>query len=264
MPMIVSQIGRVVVKATQFLHPDAVDVDSDGIRHDRAWALVESDDTFVGSEQHAEFIPLRFTLSHDEQELTLETPDGGRISGPAAASGRTFGIDHFGLRTIDVAEVDGPWQEALSDYAGRPIRLVRCLSSGHAIDVCAVTFVTTGSLRRLEQEVGAPVDSARFRAGFVLDHDAAHEEDAWDGRRLRIGGATFRVRSAVPRCQVTGYNPTTGKTDQIVMHGLIRYRDKVGLPDGMLPDYATPGFATYAEVLEPGHVARGDSAELLD
>jgi hypothetical protein len=46
------------------------------------------------------------------------------------------------------------------------------------------------------------------------------------------------------------------------MRSLILTRPKTGLPDGLLPGYATPGFATYAEVLEPGEVAVGDKVEL--
>ena len=46
------------------------------------------------------------------------------------------------------------------------------------------------------------------------------------------------------------------------MKGLIRYREKAALPDGMLPGFATPGFATYAEVLEPGTVQVGDLVAL--
>ena len=126
-----------------------------------------------------------------------------------------------------------------------------------------VTFLTTGSLRRLAREVGAPVDAARFRAGFVLDNQVEHEEDSWDGRRFRLGTALLAVRTAVPRCGITGFNPSTGLRDQDVMKGLIRYREKASLPDGMLPGFATPGFATYAEVIEPGTVSVGDRVELL-
>lgn len=66
--------------------------------------------------------------------------------------------------------MEGPWSQALSEYAGRPIRLLRCAAQGGAIDVFPVTLVSTGSLRRLAREVGTPVDAARFRAGFVLDN----------------------------------------------------------------------------------------------
>jgi len=261
--MTVARIGQVFVKATQFLHPDSVEVERDGISHDRRFALIEADDRFVGSPQHSTFIPLKFTYDAAADTLRLEFPDGRYVDGPAECSTNSFGIEHAKLRTIEVAEVAGPWQEALSTHAGRPIRLVRCLSAGRSIDVFPVTFMTTGSLRRLAREVGATVDATRFRAGFVLENEIEHEEDGWDDRILRIGTVRLKVRTAVPRCAITGFNPTTGRSDQEVMKGLIRYREKASLPDGMLPGYATPGFATYAEVLEAGRVRVGDTAELI-
>ena len=261
--MHVAGIGQVYVKATRFLHPQAVVVDADGIRHDRAFALVEADDRFVNADQHRVFLPLHFDYDADADMLNLTLPDGRHVAGSAQATGRRFSIDHFGLRMIDVAEIDGPWRAALSEFAGRPIALVRCLSQRRAIDVFPITFVTTGSLARLAREVGDAVDAARFRAGFVIDHAGEHDEDGWEGRMLKLGDVTLRVRTAVPRCAITGFNPRSGERDQEVMKSLIRYRGKVSLPDGMLPDYATPGFASYAEVIRPGEVAVGDPVALL-
>lgn len=259
----VSQIGQVFVKATQFLHPDEVEIVKSGIRHDRDFALAEENDTLVSSNNHGSFFPLRFTFNAASDTLRLEFPEGHSVEGPAKGSGRSWDLNHAGIRTLGVAVVEGPWTEALSTFAGRPIRLVRCVTTGTAIDVLPITLVTTGSLRRLAREVGAPVDPSRFRAGFVLENTIEHEEDAWEGQHLRIGAATLKVRTPVPRCVITGFNPTKGIRDQEVMQGLIRYRDKCPLPDGMLPGYATPGFATYAEVIEPGIVRTGDRVALL-
>ncbi len=259
----VKQLGQVYVKATQFLHPDAVQVDKTGIRHDREFAVVEDDGNFVSSENHGSFFPLKFTFDATQDTLRLELPDGRRVVGPAQGSGRSWDINHAGLRDIRVAMVEGPWTETLSAYAGRAVHLARCTVTSGAIDVFPVPLITTGSLRRLAREVGAPVDAARFRAGFVLDNDIEHEEDTWDGRQLRIGTVTLKVRTAVPRCGITGFNPASGARDQEVMKGLIRYRDKASLPDDMLPGFATPGFAAYAEVLEPGVARVGDVVELL-
>ena len=259
----VKQIGQAYVKATQFLHPEVVEVDKTGIRYDRDFALVETNDCFVPSDKHGNFFPLKFFFDARTQTMRLVLPNGDEISGTAEANGAKWDIDHAGLRHISVGEVLGPWAEALSDFAGRPIRLVRCLATGAAVDVLPLTFITTGSLRRLEQELGEAVDPARFRAGFVLDNTVEHEEDGWDGQRMRLGTALLKVRTGVPRCAIPGFNPVTGVRDQDIMRSLIRYRDKVGLPDGLLPDYATPGFAAFAEVLEPGTVKVGDKAEVL-
>lgn len=262
--MHVATIGQVFVKATRFLHPDAVDVDTDGIRHDRAFALLEADDRFVNSDQHRVFMPLRFDYDPSADVLRLDMPDGRRIEASGAPTGRRLTLDHFGLRNIELAEVEGPWREILSEHAGRPISLVRCLSERRAIDVFPITFVTTGSLARLAREVGSAVDASRFRAGFVIEHPEEHAEDNWDGRTLSLGDVVLRVRTGVPRCAITGFNPATGDRDQDVMRSLIRYRAKVSLPDNMMPDYATPGFATYAEVITPGRVAVGDEVRLHD
>jgi len=223
----VHQLGLAYVKATRFLSPQRVAIDLGGIRHDRLFALVEADGKFINSDSHAGSIPLQFDYAADVERFTLHLPDGRQLEGPALADGATWAIDHYGLRQIEVQEVGGPWAAALTEYAGRPLRLVRCLSSGGAIDVFPITFTTTGSLRQLAREV------------------------------------LLRVRTAVPRCGVIGLNPASGVRDQDVMRSLILTRPKTGLPDGLLPGYATPGFATYAEVLEPGEVAVGAAVELL-
>lgn len=247
--MTVTQLGHVYVKATQFLHPVRVEVGRSGIRHDREFALVDDDGKFVSSDSHGLFIQLKFPFDAMANTLRLDLPDGREVTGPAQGSGRSWSINHARLRDIPVAMVEGPWTEALSAYAGRPIHLARCVQTSDAIDVFPITLLTTSSLRRLSREVGASVDAARFRAGLVLDNSIEHEADTWAGRQLRVGTVTLKVRTAVPRCGITGFNPRSGARDQEVMKGLIRYRDKVALPDGMLPGFATPGFATYAEVI---------------
>ena len=259
----VAQIGQVYVKATQFLHPERVEVLPSGIRYDREFALIEADDKFVSSDKHGDFFPLNFRFDASADQLHLTLPNGQTVSGPAAGSGRRLAINHAGLRDIAMALVEGPWSAIISDFAGRPMHLARCVVTNGAVDVLPVTFVTTGSLQRLAREVGASVDAARFRAGFVFDNSVEHEEDSWDGRLLKVGTATLKVRTAVPRCGITGFNPTSGVRDQEVMKGLIRYREKASLPDGMLPGYSTPGFATYAEVVTPGVVQLGDRVELI-
>ena len=256
--MHVTAIGQVFVKATRFLQPTRVDVQQDGIRHDRLFALMEENGRLVDSDQHRTFLPLEFHYEATSERLRLTLPDGKIIEGPAVGDGARSDIDHYGLRILTCAEVSGPWAEALSAHAGRPMRLVRCLTAQGAIDVFPITLLTTGSLTRLAQEVGAPVDAARFRAGFVIEQPDPHAEDSWDGRTLRVGQALLRIRTSVPRCAVTGFNPRDGARDQDVMRGLIKYREKVSLPDGLIPGYATPGFASYAEVIEPGAVACGD------
>ena len=259
----VTQIGRVFVKATRFLHPEQVDVDAGGIRHDRVFALAEADDRFVSTERHGDFFPLTFHYDFAQDRLRLEMPDGEVLEGDAGTIGRRWEHDHHGIRMIPVVEVEGPWNLAISRFVGRAIRVVRCLGRTSALDVLPITFVTTGSLRRRGQELGQVVGAARFRPGFVFDFTREHEAAHWDGRFLKVGSVTLRVRTPVPRCSIPGLDPEHGVRDLEVMKGLIRYRPKQAYP-GQPPESAvTPGFATYAEVVEPGTVRLGDKVELL-
>ncbi len=259
----VTRIGRVFVKATRFLHPESVEVGSGGILHDRAFALAEVDDSFVSSARHGDVFPLIFDYDSGGDRLRLRMPNGVALDGEAGSLGRTWQFNLHGIRQIPVAEVEGPWADAISRFVGRPIRLVRCLRDVSCVDVMPITFVTTGSLRRLSRELGVDVDSARFRPGFVFDNDAEHEEDGWDGKLIRVGEATFRVRTPVPRCMIPGLHPADGQRDLDVMKGLIRYREKQAYPDGLLAGYETPGFASYAEIIEPGTVRVGDEVTLI-
>jgi uncharacterized protein YcbX len=89
-----------------------------------------------------------------------------------------------------------------------------------------------------------------------VDGCAPHEEDSWQGRRLRIGGAVVRGGEPVPRCVVTTLDPKTGARDFPTLSVIERYR-------GLSPDNHLP-FGVYGDVLEPGDVAVGDLVELLD
>ena len=97
---------------------------------------------------------------------------------------------------MDVRVVDGPWSEAISDFAGRNLRLVRApapapdrLRSG------AATLLGTSSLRAMARILGVDeVDGRRFRMNFGIDGLREHEEDEWLGLRVRLGDAVVVPR----------------------------------------------------------------------
>ncbi len=83
---------------------------------------------------------------------------------------------------------DGPWAALFSAHLGREVALVSA-PPGQVVYGGAVTMVTGASVRALAARLGAPVDSARFRATIEVDGPdlPPYAEDAWMGRRLRVG-----------------------------------------------------------------------------
>ncbi len=89
-----------------------------------------------------------------------------------------------------------------------------------------------------------------------VEGTAAHEEDGWEGRLLRVGGAVLRVGGPVPRCDVTQRDPVTGARDLETLRTIGEYRGRGAT--------GTLDFGVYAEVVESGAVAVGDAVALLE
>ncbi|MCK0532584.1 MOSC domain-containing protein [Sphingobium agri] len=262
--MKVKDIGMTFVKCTRFLSVDTARIEMHGIDGDREFILLDQHGAPMPPHHHGLFAPLAFSFDPTSARLTLTFPDGRTVEGSGAGSSATMALDYMGMRTINVRDIDGNWNQILTEHVGRPVRMVRSVRAGGGIDVLPITLFTTASLRILSEKLGQAVDARRFRANLVIDHDQPFAEDSWEGCTLRIGDALLRVRSGVPRCVVTQCDPETGENDMAVVPALGKFRNRVQLPDGLMPHYCTPAFAAYAEVLEPGIVQRGDQVQLTD
>ena len=117
---------------------------------------------------------------------------------------------------IPSRHVVGPWQDALSDFAGEPLTLLwadECVPD-RSRRGGTISLVSRGSLERLREEAGveAPVDGRRFRMLFEIDGVGAHEEDEWLDTEVRVGDAVLRLNGDVGRCVVTSHDPDSGVT----------------------------------------------------
>ena len=127
---------------------------------------------------------------------------------------------------------------ALSAALRTPVTLAREGETSHH-DAEPIHLVTTGSLARL----GA--DERRFRPNLVID--SAEDEARWEGRTLRVGGATLRVVRPTGRCVMI----TMAQSELGDEPGLLR---RIGGEE--------PLFGVYAEVLVPGRIKLGDAVRL--
>jgi len=136
------------------------------------------------------------------------------------------------------------------------VRLVRPDRPGDARDELPVSLLSTASADELAERSSsdAPRDSRRFRMLVELNGCEPHEEDTWNGHRLRIGEALVKVMGPIPRCVVTTQGPETGVKDFDTLRAIARHRGRGA--DGTLD------FGVYGTILEPGVARVGDEAVL--
>lgn len=171
--------------------------------------------------------------------------------------GEVVQTNFWGKRDVPGRVVEGPWAAALSGYVGKDVVLVRVDDGASAVDIEHGSLVSRASCERLAAEVGAEVDPRRFRMLLELDGASAHEEDEWNGRRVRIGEAVVRVGGPVPRCAITTQDPETGVRTLDTLRAIKDYRG-VRVADGKSLD-----FGVYFTVEQPGRVWVGDSVQPL-
>lgn len=236
---VVRRAGFAPVKGMRHLALDAVVLDERGADGDRAWCLVDVDQSRVlRTVQHPSLIGVVARPQGDELELTL--PTGETVSAPAAPSGEHITGDYWG-RPVDLALTGGPHAELLSGWLDQPVRLAAAPRGG-VVYADPVTIVGTASLRDLAARVGRPElsqQAARFRATLVVETDEPYVEDTWAGQEHVVGEATLRIGGPIPRCAVIDHHPVTGEKDVRLLTALARDRPVNRAGEPMLGVYAT-------------------------
>lgn len=113
-------------------------------------------------------------------------------------------------------------------------------------DTFPLSLITTQTIARLGEVVGAQLDVQRFRPNILVDA-ADHEpfaEDNWVGCVLRIGGLRMRVDKRDGRCVVITIDPVTMERNPAILRTVAQDRQ------GCL--------GVYGSTVEPGRVAVND------
>ncbi len=250
--------GRVVrisiapVKALHLVHLEEVELTAAGVVGDRRFWLVDA----AGRLANVKRIPrlTRVGVEWDEATRRLALSfDEETVEGIVEPGDAVEAILYD--ETHPSRAVPGPWQEALSDYAGQPLTLL--WSERGAVDRGALrggwaSILSSGSLERLREEAGEaePVDGRRFRMLFEIAGVRPHAEDEWIGRRVTVGGAVVEAIGNVGRCAVTTRNPDSGELDLDTLRVLTSYR-----PEGQTERLP---FGIWGNVVQPGRVRLGD------
>jgi uncharacterized protein YcbX len=259
MPTVVG-LTMTPVKATRLHEVDSLVLDADGVLENRRFYVIDDRDRMINSKIAGELQTVVADYSHADRRLRLSLPDGGVVEDEVRL-GREVDTRFFSTQRKGRL-VEGPWSEALSDVAGRPLRLVEPNSPGGGVDRGAggaVSLISRASLGRLAEVGGVEsLDSRRFRMLIEIDGVSAHAEDRWVGNgSVRIGGAVVAFTGHVGRCLITSRDPDSGVVDLPTLDLLGSYRDAVESTEP-LP------FGVWGRVVEPGTVRVGDEVVPLD
>jgi uncharacterized protein YcbX len=255
-PIRVTALSTTPVKGLRIAARERLDLERTGARGDRAFYLIDTGGRMINGKHLGALNGIVAELDGDD-ELTLAFPDGHVVSGTPEPGEEVQTSFHSRPRAARL--VGGPFSQAISRDAGEALRLVRAADQASAIDRGvrgAVTLISRGSLERLAEVAGEPtVDARRCRMNVELDGVAPFGEDAWIGRKVRIGEAVVRPRGHVGRCIVTSRHPVSGVVDLPTLDLLRSFRSGA-------PTTEPLAFGVYAEVLRPGTVELGDEVVL--
>jgi uncharacterized protein YcbX len=236
------------VKSFGLSHPQRVHVGSEGILEDRRFLLMSNRGKLVTQRQIGRLVQVKAEYDAATEELALSIPDSPTLRG-VPERGEAATVDVFG-RDVSGNVVLGNWNDALSDFCNRRVKLVITDKPGQAFDEFPVSILTQASIEELSRQPGITktLDNRRFRPNFLIGGCRPHEEDEWVWNMVQIGN-DLRVRVAYrdPRCAITTHDPDTGKRDADTLRAILSYR----------PDKEAY-FGVYGVVENPGVVSIGD------
>jgi uncharacterized protein len=250
----VSRLSITPVRSFALQHPETIELGPNGVADDRRFSLHTDDGRVFDATKHGPLVQLSAVLERDgdAEWLSITLPTGKTV-GADVRLGDAVELEIYGRR-FHGRQVDGPWAEAISEWAGRRLRLFRSERLPDEADRNAVSIVSEASVRELARQGndGRPMDARRFRMLIeVAGAERPHEEDEWLGRDVAIGEAVVRVTKPDARCVITTQDPDTGARDFPTLHVIRQYR---GLREGRKLD-----FGVYADVVLPGRVRVGDT-----
>ena len=285
----VGKLWQYPVKSMQGLEVDEVVLGEGGVAGDRAYGFVDVETGRLASAKrprrfgplldcHARFLSPP-TQHGDSPPIEVTFPDGTAV--------RTDGDDGVELtrRVADllgrevqlistapegialdelIPQIDGIGQSALEAMQTEPdsngesfIPVPAAMAApGTLLDLAALHILATSTLRRMaDAHPGGDWDVRRMRPNILIDDSAdPGDEDAWFGCDLHVGDeVVIHTVGPTPRCVMTTLAQPGLPKDSDVLKTVAR----VNMKDmGVLGQFPCAG--SYAEVVSPGVIRRGD------
>jgi hypothetical protein len=229
-----ARVGRVVglwrypVKSMAAEALTAVDVSWHGCAGDRRWAFVRNEAVQSGFS----WLTLRERGDMNHYRASFVDPSQPDMS-PTV------------VRTPSGGELDVTDPVLAAELYPSGARVIK--QDRGIFDTFPLSLISTQTIARLGEMVGAPLTVERFRPNILVaaDDGTAFAEDEWVGRVLRIGGLCLRVDKRDGRCAVITIDPATAERNPAILRAVARERQ------GCLGVYGT--------TVAPGRISVNDA-----
>jgi uncharacterized protein YcbX len=238
------------VKSLALNRVDQAQVTKRGIAGDRAFFIVDERGKVFTQRECPPIVTVAASYDAQNERLQLTFPD--LVVESHVALGDAVKGEYYNGRAVL-----GPFDDALSAFAGQAVRLAKVDDGGYqAFDGFPLSLCSDASVARVREAAAhALLDERRFRQNiFVAGADEPHEEDTWLGREIAVGDVTLRVKMRDPRCVITTRDPDTGEHDVDTLKIIASYR--TDQPKEV-------NFGVYCTVVTPGTIRIGDEVRVV-
>jgi len=145
------------------------------------------------------------------------------------------------------ATIEGYFAENFAEELKGPAKVLSARDHSFS-DVArkVVSIINLGSVRAIENMVGAAVHPLRFRANLYVQGWPAWYELDLIGQTLAIGAAQLKVVKHIVRCAAVNVDPDTAQRD-------------LDIPPAIMHHLGHMNCGIYAEVIADGEIGVGDS-----
>ena len=249
----ITAIHATPVKSLGLARLESAHITHRGIADDRRFLLMDSEGRVVTQRQIGRLTQVSAEYSAEEDDLRLTFPDGSVVSGQPRPGKETATV--LWGRVVSGVEIMGGWSEALSDFCGAKLTLMKSRNQGQCFDEYPVSLISEATIDYLSGLTGGEkeFEVERFRPTLLIGGCEAHEEDSWLGKGLMIGDRLrLRLISRDPRCAITTLDPKTGERDFDTLRLILSYR----------PSRRAAYLGVYGIVEATGGVSVGDEIVL--
>jgi uncharacterized protein YcbX len=267
---VVTGLYRYPVKSAAAERLDAAFLDTDGVRGDREWAVLDADGVVVSAKHPRSGAPLLRVhcwfddasattwLTIGERSFAAGTADANQALCTALGRGVTLTRPdpskpyQLRRRWPEPAGLVPSWERQAAPGAEARTPVAGPERWGRFVDYGAVHIVTRAALDRLSAHAGRAVDPVRFRPNLVVDG----VDDLGVGECLTVGEVVLRIEIPTPRCVVPGLAQPGVESDLSLLRLLARFDRR---------QVSTLGpaacFGAYATVVRAGAVHLGAPVE---